>query len=230
MKLDNLNKFLRSLGIAFPIISMLVLTILLYVVISTGIKKISKQRREIASSEKTINVLNEKVKNLTSFSTKYDNLYDKVLLALPNQSPLLYAYAGVRKAALDNNVILDDLSLGGGGRKSGSKGLSENGISFNVTGPVENVISFLKSLNNLAPITLIDKVTIGSSGGELSGEVKISSFWAPSSIEKAPSIVSPIVPFTEADNALFDKVSTLRPPALGEVTPKKGSGRVDPFN
>ena len=226
MKIQGLDKLSESFRMFFPIIYILVLSILFYISLTTGIKKIAAQKREIKSSEKVINVLTEKVKGLREFSSKYDLLYQSSLAALPTQPSILFTYSQLRRAASDNNVILNDVSLGKG--NAGLKGLSQNGISFNAVGSFDDIISFFRTINNSAPINLIDKIDVNASGGELSVDVKLTSFWAPFS-GKVPPITSPLSSLTQEDKLLLDEVSSLRPPLINEVVPQNTSGRTDPF-
>ena len=227
MKIEGLDKLSESFKEFFPIIYIFILSVLLYISLTTGVKKITKQRREIKSLEKTVNVLTEKVKDLKGFSLKYGSLYQGALVALPTQPSVLIAYSQLKRAASDNNIILDDVRLGSRGGKT-LKGLVQDGISFSAVGSFDDVISFFRAMNNLAPVILIDSIDVNASGGELAVDVKISSFWALPS-EKIPSITSPISSITKEESLLLDDASSLKPPSMNNITPQNASGRTNPF-
>jgi len=226
MKIEGLDKLLGSFKMFFPVVYILVLLFLFYISLTTGIKKIVAQKREIKSSEKIVNVLTEKVKDLREFSSRYDPLYQGALVALPTQPSILFTYSQLKRAASDNNIILDDVKLGRGSRDL--KGLFQDGINFSATGSFDDVISFFRMMNNSAPITLIDSMDINASGGELSVDVKTSSFWASSS-GKIPPITSPISSITQEDRLLLNEAGSLRPSLINKIFPQNASGRVDPF-
>ena len=90
------------------------------------------------------------------------------------------------------------------------------------------MLEFLKSIDTIAPITLVDKIKINEVGGTTRAEVSVKSFFA-ALPTKLPSLTEPLRDLTEAERETLSKISALTQPPFTDIPPSQGEGKIDPF-
>lgn len=206
----------------------LTIVIILFVIVGQfGIGKVIDIRNQISKAEKDLNVLNQKISLLQSFSGTISENSKVSFIALPDTNPSLTVMSQIKIVSSMFGVLIS-------GNKSGapideSNGMSHVDISFQVTGSRSQVFLFLKSLSSIAPIIIIDKIKISEGAGIVRADTTIRSYW--SALPKTlPTLTSPITDLTPAEKEILNSITTLTQPAFVSVPAQDSVGKTDPFN
>ena len=98
--------------------------------------------------------------------------------ALPDTDPILSVLTQLRSLAGINGVTISGISLGAS--DVGASGLNESNISFNVLGPMNQIVSFLTGTQLVSPIIVLNKVDVVQRDSIFEASVTAKSFWSPS--------------------------------------------------
>jgi Tfp pilus assembly protein PilO len=172
-------------------------------------------------------VLTEKLDLLRSVAQTVSVGSAAALTALPSSNPSLAVTTQVKVLASTSGLALSNIKSSG--EAEDTSGLPRVDVTFEVEGARPQVIAFLKSVENIAPIALIDKVKISESTAATRANVTLRSFWA--ALPKAlPPITQPIVDLTSAERKTLTDVSALTQPLFVELPAAGSSGKSDPFS
>jgi len=205
------------------------LSCLLFVGVITlkiGWAKIAKKREEIASLQKTVKALEQKEMILGEVAGGVVKQAGLLNNALPAKNSALVTISQVKKLANEEFLVMDSLKAGAEIKKSS---YSQVNISFDIEGEILVVLNFLKKLQNIAPLTNLDKVKISQSITSLAkASVTIKTYWAAYPV-KLPPITEPLKDFTAEEKETIVKILSLNPPEFVELIPQENSGRQNPF-
>lgn len=206
----------------------LIIVIILFVIVGKfGISQVTDLRVKINDAKKTQSTLSEKLKILKSLSQTAVSSADSVTFALPKSNPSLQIMSQLKLLASNNLLVLSDIraSISSGD----SSNLSSVTTSFNVTGPREQIISFIKSIDSIAPITLVDKMQLSEDKGVNIANISTRTYWAefPSTI---PTVTQSVTDLTVSEKDLLTQISNLTFPSFGEtVTATDSAINPNPF-
>jgi len=206
----------------------LIIVIILFVIVGKfGISQVTDLRAKINDAKKTQSTLSEKLKILKSLSQTAVSSADSVTFALPKSNPSLQIMSQLKLLASNNLLVLSDIraSISSGD----SSNLSSVTTSFNVTGPREQIISFIKSIDSIAPITLVDKMQLSEDKGVNIANISTRTYWAefPSTI---PTVTQSVTDLTVSEKDLLMQISNLTFPSFGEtVTATDSAINPNPF-
>ena len=192
-----------------------------------GYKKINDLRSKISQAKKDVTVLRQKIDILEEIGN--DSLFfsDLSLNALPETNPSLIVISQLKKLANDNGVIFFNTKTGlEMPDKPETKKVS---VSFEIEGPREFVTQFLRSIKNISPLTLIEKIKISEPLDITQAEVSVEVFWA-SLPKKLPALLEAIEGLTVEEKETLDSLSSLIQPAFFVLPPAKDEFREDPFS
>jgi hypothetical protein len=218
---ENIKHIINS------VVPFIVVCILFAFVGQFGIGKVIDIRNQISKDEKDLNVLNQKISLLQSFSGTISENSRVSFIALPDINPSLTVMSQIKIASSMFGVLIS-------GNKSNvpvneSNDMSYVDISFQVTGSRSQVFLFLKSLSSVAPIIIIDKIKISEGAGIVRADTTIRSYW--SSLPKTlPVLTEPIKDLTTAEKEILNSVTTLTQPVFVSVPAQDSVGKTDPFN
>ncbi len=208
------------------VLPLVVILILFIVAGKFGISKIIEVQAQIAESERNRTILTQKLALLKSIAQTVAEDSGAAVSALPDKNPSLIVISQLKKIGAASGVIIS-------GIKSASPvedtaGISHVAISFEIAGDRSQMISFVKTITNIAPITLLDKIKINEGAGTTTADVSIKSYWAifPKSL---PTLTTPITDLTPAEKKTLQDVSGLTQPDFVEIPPSEGGGKTDPF-
>ena len=207
----------ESLTAALPLLIVVILFISLG---NFGISRVNALRDQVQIAQTDQSTLNEKLNLLQALSPMAATGMNSAIAALPDSNPSLIATTQLKIAAGSNGVLLSAIRSVGGA--DDGTGLIGTAITFTVDGGRAQVISFLNSTTQLAPMIVIDNVTSSETLGSVKADVKARSFWAPLPV-KIPSVTQPITDLTATEKATLTKVTGLTQPAFIEVTPTVGN-------
>ena len=206
----------------------LIIVVILFAVVGQfGISKVTDLRNQIEKARKDQTVLAQKLKLLESISETVAEDSGASLAALPDANPSLIVISQIKNVSIGNGVLIATIKSSPPVEDSG--GLSHVSISFETIGTKSQITSFLKSIANIAPITIIDKIKMTEVGGVARAVVTVKSYWSilPKTL---PTLTSPITDLTAAEKKTLEDVSALTQPSFVTVPPSEGVGKTDPFS
>jgi Tfp pilus assembly protein PilO len=217
---ENIKLMLRSTLPLFVVI------ILFVMVAKFGFGKISGLRQEIARSQKDSVILSQKLDLLRTVAETVSTGSQVAIVTLPATNPSLTVSSQLKNLAFQNSVVITNL-------KSGSEvqdpsGLSRVNVSFDVIGGRTQIIGFIKSIEKIAPITMVDKIKLTESSAETRANVSVKSFWAPLPT-KLPALTDQISDLTPDELNTLNEISKFIQPTFTEVPASETEGKADPF-
>ncbi len=209
------------------VLPLIIVLILFLIVGKFGIAKVVEVRSQTIQVEKDQNVLKQKLTLLQSINDTLATGSSAAVAALPANNPSLVVVSQLKNLSISNGVSISGIKAGA--ETLDPSGLSKVSINFIVAGNRPSVISFLTSIETIAPITLIDKIKMNEGSGQTIANVSVKSFW--SALPKTlPDLNQPITDLTAAEKKTLIEVSGLVQPVFEEVTPTEGGGKSDPFS
>lgn len=190
-------------------------------------KEINDLRSKISQAKKDVTVLQQKIDILGEIES--DSLFssDLSLNALPETNPSLVVISQLKKLASDNGVIFSNIKTGiEMPDKLETKKVS---VDFEVGGPRELVTQFLRSIKNISPLALIEKIKISESSGLTQAQVSVEVFWA-SLPKNLPTLSEAIEGLTVEEKETLGSLSSLIQPVLFELPVAEDGSRIDPFS
>jgi len=215
-----MNKFLDSVPenqkqIIKSVAPLVIVLILFLIVGKFGFAQISKIRSQIKSAEKSESILTDKLSILRSVAQTSATGANSVLFALPKSNPALQTISQLKVLASQNLVVLSDVKSTAG--ISSSSDLSSVNVSFVLTGTREQIISFIKGLDTIAPVTFVSKMDLSELAGVNVANVTTKTFYAPLP-KTIPTVTQPITDLTPSEKDQLVKILGLTPPVFGEYT------------
>ena len=202
--------------VVFPLI---VIVFLFFLVGKFGVSKIIEVRGKINQSKEIENILTEKLSVLQSVSESFSQGVNLVTLALPEGNPAITAVSQLKNIALKNSVAI--ASIKSGGSDGGTSGLPFANTTFQVTGPRSGILGFLKNVEEMAPLSKVDKVRISENGGITLANVTVKTYWSayPKTI---PTITQPVANITSSEKQIIGQLTGLIQPTFSNVQPSSG--------
>ncbi len=220
MKKGNIKLVMNS------VLPLTIVVILFIVVGQFGISKVTDLRNQIEKSQKDQTVLAQKIKLLESISSTVEEDSGASLAALPDANPSLIAISQLKNISTLNGIGISGLKSASPVEDSG--GLSHISLSFETTGTRSQIVAFLKSLSDIAPITIVEKLKMSETGGVARAAVTVKAYW--SNLPKTlPTLTSPITDLTPAEKKTLESVNALTQPSFVIVPPSEDAGKTDPF-
>ncbi len=218
---ENVRLILNSL---VPLIIVLVLFVLIG---QFAFGKISEVRNKITKSQKDQLILVQKLDLLKTLGSTASSSIESVSNALPETNPSLAVISQIKNLAVQNGVVVANVK--GGAEVKDNSGLSRADISFEVFGPRIQIILLAKTVSQIAPVTLMDKIKISENAGSARANISVRSFWAPFPT-KLPALTEAITDLTADEKKTLGLTVNLIQPQFTEFPPSEGGGKADPFS
>jgi hypothetical protein len=205
----------------------LVIVIILFVLLGGfGVPKVVEIRTEISSAESSQNIMTQKLKLLQTFSSTASTVTSAADTAVPSTDSTLEVIPQIRTVAIVNGIQLSSIKTSGG--QANGSGLNQSVVSFIAVGTRQQIFSFIDGLTNVAPIIVIDKISISEVAGSDVADMTVDSYWAdfPKTI---PSIDAPISGLTQTESDTLSKISALTQPVTTSLTPQTEGFNPSPF-
>ncbi|MBI3396857.1 type 4a pilus biogenesis protein PilO [Candidatus Woesebacteria bacterium] len=214
-----------------PIVSFVVLIILSVVVTNVGYGKISEQKRKIDEMTKKESLLRQKVQTLQNIDANVISHTDDVVFAIPDFDSGPVVLAQIKTVAQERNITVDSLSVTQTSKEQSD--IHKVNVRLSVSGEITNILEFVKSLQNIAPIYNVSSVTLGvgeATAGTVStsvtADISGESYWAafPKTISDSAQ-----AGLTSEQNDILLKIAALRKPLLTQAPPSEPTDRTNPF-
>lgn len=208
------------------VIPLFIVIILFIAVGNFGISKIVDVRNRIVTGQNSEKSLTQKLDILKIVSSELSLKSGLISSVMPGENPSLTVLSQLKILAISNGVILSSIkSTSGSGTASE---LNQTSVSFSVTGARIQVLSFLRAIAKIAPITVVDKIKISGLGGGVTGDIAVKSYWVdfPKTI---PSVSSPVTDLTAQEKVIINDLSAYIQPTFIELAPSQSSVNPNPF-
>ena len=205
----------------------LIIVVILFILAGPfGFSKIVDLQNQIDLSKKDKAILSQKLALLQSVSATISQDTNTSLSALPDANPSLAVLSQVKSISAKDGVSLSGIKTSS--PINDASGTLHVGITFQIAGGKSQILTFLKDIANIAPLSLIDKIKINQNGDSQLADVTLQSYWAP--LPKIlPTLTTPISDLTAEERDVITSISSLTQPTFLVVPPAEGSGKVDPF-
>lgn len=212
--------------IATPVLVFMALILVFIFSLKFGFGKITEQRNEMEKNRKIESLLQEKESVLSDLSDEMDKYTNAVTIAMPERYSGFVMIAQIKTLALEKNLVISDLK---GGTETLQGSVNSVDVSFTAEGPMISILEYLKSLNDVSPISNVEKAKFAQSGGQVKADVVVRSYFAeyPTSL---PAITEPIKDLTATEKDTLAKIITFRIPIQTVLSPQQPGLREDPFN
>jgi Tfp pilus assembly protein PilO len=204
------------------------LTIISLVAIKNSYTRISAEISKLQEAERTENILQEKVNLLTEMSPLLISQTDQTVVALPDKNPSIVMLIQLNLLAEKYSLVFLNKEAGSPSELSGS--LSRTPISFSLEGEMSQLISFVKEISSLAPLSTVDEMRTSKALEEgYNMSIKMSVYFSEFP-EKIPPLTEPVKTLNSDEQRTLDIVQKLKKPEIVEVTTTRPEKREDPFN
>lgn len=215
-----------------PIVSFVVLIILSVVVTNVGYGKISEQKTQIEEATKKESVLRQKVQTLQNIDANVISHTDDVVFAIPDFDSGPVVLSQIKTVAQERNIVVDNLAVSQNAKEQAD--LHKVNVRLSVTGELTNILEFVKSLQDIAPIYNVLTVSIGGGANTsatvsniVSVDISGESYWAsfPKTIPDSAQ-----TGLTAEQNETLQRIAVLRKPLLTQAPASAPTDRTNPFN
>jgi hypothetical protein len=210
-----------------PLGLLLAMVVLTVIVLRVGVSKISTQRAELRKATKNETILSQKQQVLQTLENNILSYADAAIVAMPDKNPSLMALSQLKVLAEKNGIIISDIKIGS--RTKDKSGAFKTTILIEVEGPLTQVLSYLISTKNFAPLSVVNKVELAQAGGLARASSSLTVFWVPLPT-KLPAIAEPVLELSANETNLITELSNLEQPLFSQVLPAAPSARIDPFS
>lgn len=210
----------------FPLAFLVGLTLASLIAVRLAISQISALRSELTQSEKDENILRQKESLLTGLGEDILSQANVVVASLPSRGSSLQVISQLKILALRNGVVLSDIKAGAESMEESD--LTKTGILFSAQGETRQILSFLESIKNIAPITLVESVKMDFSGGVVDAKISTKSFWSPLPSE-LPVLTQPVAAINEDEKKILGKLESLIMPSFSNLAPSAPVSGFSPF-
>lgn len=217
-------KDLKKLSI--PIGVLIILIILAFVLGKILTSRVNDMRDELSQVNQEVDLLSQKLDLLNNFSSSSSRVSEAVAIAIPEKSPVVGAISHIRSISSSLGLFTTGLNVGRGLAEGGTLAYSD--INFEVHGDLASVVTFLEQLSQTAPIGTVNSVKIGQVAGGINAEIVYRAYYSDFPVA-IPSILEPLVEFSDDDNAILTRLTDLTPPTLTEIPPEGPSTNINPF-
>lgn len=204
-----------------------IVLILFLVVGNFGIAKVREIGGQVNQATHNKNVLTQKLDVLQTVNQTLGDAPNLATTALPSSNSVLLSISQLKNLAFANALVLSNIKAGG--ESKDPTGLSRVDVSFDVSGTRPQIITFLKTIPGIAPITLIDAVKLNESGGVAQGTITVKTFWSPLPAT-LPSVTSAVSDLSADEKKILLSVSSLTQPAFLVLPPPSTGGKTNPFS
>lgn len=200
---------------------LLIVLLLFFVVGKFGISQIRSTKQQIDLMKKNEAVLTNKLKILRSISEVSASGADVSLVALPDTNPALSVISQIRLLASNNSIIIEGIKSSVPPSDNVAD-LTYVTTSFTAIGTKESVLSFVRAIDTIAPISIVEKMDISTSAGASEASIIVKTYYAslPTTI---PTITQAVTDLNASEKELLSEISVLNPPVFNEFTFATGS-------
>ncbi len=208
---------------------LLVLTLLIVVSLigfSRAFYEIGSLREESAAAEKSENVLKSKLDVLSESQTMATTDANYAVSFLPGENPALLVLYQLRASAASSGLLFSNFKVGSEMKEAGD--FMKVSVSFDLQGPLQQVLDFVNSIKAISPNVWIEKTELSFVGETLQATLNTTSYWSPYPA-KIPPLTEPITALNSAEKEILSKIGSYNLPPFVSLTPVAPRENLNPF-
>ena len=137
----------------------------------------------------------------------------------------MIVFSQLKSLASKDGLVLSKLVSKNSG--TGVSDLIFTSTTFEATGDESLITTFLKDIETMAPITLVNNINSSLNNGIATSNIVTNTYWAP-----YPKIIStitePVTDMTSVEKETLTKTQELTSPTFSQITPSVGDN-ITPF-
>lgn len=210
---------------AKPLLILVLLVILSLIGFSKAFAVVGSLREELATAKVNGNVLESKLDTLSVNQANVEADENYAVSFFPGESSALLALYQLRASAVNSGLVLSNLKVVSG---AGTGDFSAVSFSFDLEGPLQQVLDFVNLTKNIAPNVWIGKTKLDFMGDVLKAGIDINSYWAPYPA-KMPALTEPITSLDDSEKEILAKISSYSRPSFVSLTAGAPRENLNPF-
>jgi hypothetical protein len=209
-----------------PVVVLAGVSVLFLISFKTGISRVTSLRTLLKETAQKENILKQKKEVLLSLGSEIPLQAKKIAAVFPDKNSSLLMLSQLKLEAIEEGLAFSSFKVGAEVKEKTS--FSRVNIAFTVEGEVGNLISFLDSLKQVAPFSLIDRLDLRLSGTLATADVQLSTYWAPFP-EKLEALTEAVKGLTPEERETLLSVLDFKLPVFIQLSPSVPGERDDPF-
>jgi len=229
----KINANTLNLADLLPFLSFFIFLLLTVVVFKVGLSKVLAQKRTIGDLERKESLLVEKKNKLEKLKKEAVPIYfNSAAVFLPTKSPVLTTISGIKGLLSEYVLPVESYQISlASSEASGGNQVFGDGVRLEVIGEMEQILSFLKRIENVVPLMALRKFSFSAEGDLLTASLDIQNFWSP---YKAPKTVSaadtPLKDLTGEEKKTLEVLSKMEKLQFNQqISPGGPYTRTNPF-
>jgi hypothetical protein len=210
-----------------PLLILVLLIAVSLIGFSRAYAEIGALRNEQAAAIKIENILKSKLDLLSASQASVVADTNRAVSYFPGENPALLVLFQLRSTAQASGILISNSKVGPAVENS-RVGFMNNIVSFDLEGPLEQIINFVNATKTLSPNIWIDKTELEFAGGSLKAKVSVNSFWDPYPT-KLPVLTEPITALDAKEKETLSKIAGYSQPAFTSLTPSEPWVNTNPF-
>ncbi len=198
--------------------------------IKLGLPGIQSKINKATETKKIRTTLEQRLTILKEFKAGIlDDHSDITYTVFPDKNPGALALSQIKQITAEDQISVKSIEFTPAGELKNK--INKTDILYQLeSNDLTSTIRFLSKLQNTAPISTVDEVTVNTETGIVKTTLKSSVYWAalPTGL---PAITEPINDLTAEEKNILNQVYSYRLPQFSILEPSSGSNdRVNPFN
>jgi Tfp pilus assembly protein PilO len=229
METGYLKKILppAAATLAGPMAILVFILILYFFAGNFAYATIDGQMSKLKESKDAEAALSKKLESLKNISYLSDNYSNVLVIALPVKNPALFFISQIKKIGADKSLAIKSIKVVAGSDNTFGN-VSSVGVSFSLSGNVQNIVDFLTTVRDYAPISSVNGISIGSSDEIGLTKLTFDVYYSPLPTQIL-SYKESEAKLTDSENEVLKTAASLVAPTLANITPQEPRERVNPF-
>lgn len=214
-------------SLILPVIFLSVLILLSFVIFKFGIAGAISLNDELKEAKKKEAMLSEKQVLLSTFSADNLRVVQKAQLAVPSDNPATSVLRLIRIVANQSAVNIKVVNIGKA--TTDDSGLSKVGVTIDVSGTHQSVVSFVRTLLGETPIVTLNSINFGQNPDKTFGANLVLSAFSAKMPTQLSKVDEPIKDLTSEEKTVLSKINALTAEVTQGLSPQAPGGRTSPF-
>ena len=212
--------------IAKPVLVLVLLITVSIAGFSRAFYEVGSLREESAATTKSENILKSKLDTLSLNEASVATDTNYAVSFFPGENPALSVLYQLRASAVKSGLLFSNFKVGS--EMKDASGFMTVSISFDVEGPLAQILDFVGSLKAISPNVWINKTDLNFAGDSLKAGISSKSYWS-SFPAKIPALTEPITSLDNSEKETLARVSSLSQPSFVTLTSGVPRENLNPF-
>lgn len=212
--------------IAKPVLVLVLLITVSIAGFSRAFYEVGSLREESAATTKSENILKSKLDTLSLNEASVATDTNYAVSFFPGENPALLVLYQLRASAVKSGLLFLNFKVAPEAKDA--SGFMTVSISFDVEGPLQQILDFVGSLKTISPNVWINKTDLNFVGDSLKASISSKSYWS-SFPAKIPALTEPIASLDAPEKEILSKVSSYNQPSFVSLTPGAPRENLNPF-